>query len=236
MEPKVIEQLHQRVVELAQERGVTQGKKLRVDTNDLNIEAASEHSSHVASFVTIRNNVVYHGNSVGISIGGYASNVGGSDHITIVNNTLFENDTQNTGSGELQVQYYATNCIFENNIVYATSQGLFYQQLHQQRTLSGGGGYNLYFSSLNSASADFLWNGTDHSGFSTYQSASGEDSHSQYADPLFLSLTTPNLQVESTSPAVNQGNNLGATIEGTLDFAGNPRAPGSGIDQGAYQQ
>ena len=32
IEPKVIEQLHQRVVELAQERGVTQGRKLRVDT------------------------------------------------------------------------------------------------------------------------------------------------------------------------------------------------------------
>jgi IS5 family transposase len=32
MGPKVIEQLHQRVVELAQERGVTRGKKLRVDT------------------------------------------------------------------------------------------------------------------------------------------------------------------------------------------------------------
>src|SRR3989454_5756241 len=30
--PKVIEQLHQRVVELAQERGVTRGRKLRVDT------------------------------------------------------------------------------------------------------------------------------------------------------------------------------------------------------------
>ncbi len=30
--PKVIEQLHRRVVELAQERGVTQGRKLRVDT------------------------------------------------------------------------------------------------------------------------------------------------------------------------------------------------------------
>lgn len=30
--PKVIEQLHRRVVEMAQERGVTQGKKLRVDT------------------------------------------------------------------------------------------------------------------------------------------------------------------------------------------------------------
>ena len=32
IEPKVIEQLHQRVVELARERGVTQGRKLRVDT------------------------------------------------------------------------------------------------------------------------------------------------------------------------------------------------------------
>jgi len=32
IEPKVIEELHRRVVELAQERGVTQGRKLRVDT------------------------------------------------------------------------------------------------------------------------------------------------------------------------------------------------------------
>ena len=32
MGPKVIEQLHRRVVELAQERGVTRGRKLRVDT------------------------------------------------------------------------------------------------------------------------------------------------------------------------------------------------------------
>src|ERR1019366_1836420 len=30
--PKVIEQLHERVVELAQEHGVTRGRKLRVDT------------------------------------------------------------------------------------------------------------------------------------------------------------------------------------------------------------
>src|SRR5580700_12199199 len=32
IEPKVIEELHRRVVELAQERGVTRGRKLRVDT------------------------------------------------------------------------------------------------------------------------------------------------------------------------------------------------------------
>jgi len=203
---------------------------------DLNIEAASEHSGHVSSFVTIRNNLVYHGNSVGISIGGYASNVGGSDHITIVNNTLFENDTKNTGSGELQVQYYATNNVFENNIVYATAQGLLINNYTNSEPSPVAASDNLYFSSLNSSSAEFIWNGASHTGFTSYQSASGQDSNSRYADPLFLSLTTPNLQVEATSPAVNTGTNLGAAVEGAEDFAGNPRVQGSNIDIGAYEQ
>jgi len=203
---------------------------------DLNIEAASEHSGHVSSFITIRNNLVYHGNSVGISIGGNASNVGGSDHITIVNNTLFENDTKNTGSGEFQIQYYATNNVFENNIVYATSQGLFINNYTNSEPSPVSADYNIYFSSLSSTSADFLWNGTDHTGFAAYQSAAAQDSHSQYVDPQFVSLTTPNLQVEPTSPALNSGINLGSTIEGNVDFAGNPRSSGGTIDIGAYEQ
>jgi Right handed beta helix region len=207
-----------------------------VYNNDLNIEAASEHSGHVSSYITIRNNVVHHGNSVGISIGGYASNVGGSDHISIVNNTLFDNDTKNTGSGELQVQYYATNNIFENNIVYATSQGLFINNYTNSEASPVKADYNIYYSSVSWSAADFVWNGTDHTGFPSYQSATGEDSHSQYVDPLFLSLTTPNLDIEATSPAVNAGLNLGTTIEGAFDFAGNPRVVGSSIDIGAYQQ
>ncbi len=217
------------------------GSQIVVERNliyacDLNIEAASEHSGHVSSYITIRSNVIYHGNSVGISIGGYSSGVGGSDHITIVNNTLFENDTKNTGSGELQVQYYATNNVFENNIVYATSQGLFINNYTKSEPNPVAADYNLYYSSLNSASADFLWNGTDHTGFSTYQSTTGEDSHSQYVDPLFLSVTSPALQVQSTSPAVNAGTNLGSTVEGTYDFAGNSRIQGASVDLGAYEQ
>ena len=202
---------------------------------DLNIEAASEHSGHVSSFVTIRSNVVYHANSVGISIGGYASNVGGSSNITIVNNTLFENDTQNTGSGELQVQYYATNNVFENNIVYATSQGLFINNYTNSEPSPVAASYNLYFSSLSSSTAEFVWNGNSVTGFASYQSAAGQDANSSYADPQFLSLTAPNLQVAATSPAVNAGNNLGAAIEGPEDFAGNPwPAAPNPINIGAY--
>jgi hypothetical protein len=48
-------------------------------------------------------------------------------------------------------------------------------------------------------------------------------------------LTTPNLQVESTSPAINAGVNLGSAVDGTEDFAGNPIPATGAIDIGAYQ-
>jgi hypothetical protein len=203
---------------------------------DIGIEMASEHQGHVTSFVIARNNVVYLANSIGITIGGYASNVGGTAHCTIVNNTLFQNDTKNTGSGEFQIQYYATNNVFKNNIVYATSQGLFINNYTNSEPDPADVDYNLYYSSLNSSTADFIWNNTNHTGFSAYQSATGKDSHSQYMDPQFLSLTTPDLHVQPTSPAVNAGINLGPTVVGTLDFAGNPRLLGTNIDIGAYEQ
>jgi len=179
---------------------------------------------------------VYSANSIGITIGGYASNVGGTDHCTIVNNTLFQNDTKNTGSGEFQIQYYATNNVFKNNIVYASSQGLFINNYTNSEPDPADVDYNLYYSLLNSSMASFIWNSTPHSGFSTFQSATGKDSHSQYMDPQFLSLTTPNLQIQPTSPGVNAGINLGPTVVGILDVAANPRVQGSNIDIGAYEQ
>src|SRR6266581_129694 len=203
---------------------------------DIGIEMASEHQGHVTSFVIARNNLVYSSNSTGITIGGYASNVGGTDHCTIVNNTLFQNDAKNTGSGEFQIQYYATNNVFKNNIVYASSRGLFINNYTNSEPDPADVDYNLYDSSLNSAMADFLWNGTDHIGFSSYQSATGKDNHSPYADPQFLSLTTPNLKFNRTSPGVNAGINLGPTVVGILDVAANPRVQGSNIDIGAYEQ
>jgi hypothetical protein len=203
---------------------------------DIGIEMASEHQGHVTSFVIARNNVVYSANSIGITIGGYASNVGGTDHCTIVNNTLFQNDTKKTGSGEFQIQYYATNNIFKNNIVYASSQGLFINNYTKSEPDPADVDYNLYYSSLSSSTANFLWNGTNYVAFSSYQSATGKDSHSQYADPQFLSLTVPNLQIQPTSPAVNAGINLGLAVVGALDFAGNPRLIGTNIDIGAYEE
>lgn len=203
---------------------------------DLGIEMASEHSGHNASYITARNNLIYFGNSAGISIGGYANRVGGSDHITIVNNTLFKNDSQNTGSGEFQIQYHATNNVFKNNIVDAGPQALAIHNFTTSVSNPADADYNLYFSPSGATGTVFVWNGKTYTGITSYQTGTGKDGNAKFADPQFLSTTTPDLHVQSTSPAVNAGINLGSPVEGTLDYAGNPRVQGSNIDIGGYEQ
>jgi hypothetical protein len=222
--------------------------------NDLNIEAASEISGQVASNVIIRNNLVYAGNSNGISVGGYAkSGTGGSSNITIVNNSLYDNDTQKTGSGEFQIQYRATGIVFENNIVYAGAQGLFIHGFTSGDTVTSN--YNDFYTT--SATTTFELNAKTYTSFASYQSGSGQDKNSVFANPDYLTLPTctstaysapptpittctptPNFDISSSSPGENTGNaSLGSADFGTTDFNGNPRVNSSGqINIGAFEQ
>ena len=217
------------------------GSQILIERNlihhvDIGIEAAAEHKGKLSSYVTIRNNLIYASNSMGITIGGYDSKRGGTDHCTIVNNTLYGNDTKNTGSGEFQMQYYATNNVFKNNIVYGTSQGLLINSYTNSSANPVDIDYNLYFSPLASTAAKFVWNGTTRTGLSAFQTAAGKDAHSQYLDPLFLNLATFDLHVQPTSPAVDLGIDLTSDVNGSKDLAGNPRVQGANIDIGAYEQ
>ena len=204
---------------------------------DLNVELASEHKGKLTSYITVRNNLIYAGNSNGISIGGYDSKRGGTDHCTIVNNTLYNNDTQQTGSGEFQVQYYATNNVFKDNIIYAGAQDLFFNNYTTSESNPVDVDYNLYYST-DAADAQWIWNGTTFTGFSSYQSGSGKDPSpdSSFVDPQFLNLSTPDLDVSSGSHAIGTGVVLGSSVNGTVDFAGNARIVNGLINIGAYQQ
>jgi hypothetical protein len=204
---------------------------------DIN-EAASEHSGHNASYVTIRNNVIYNMNAPGISIGGYAGRVGGSDHIVIVNNTLYNDSTKVSGQGEFQIQYHATNNTFENNVIYAT-QVLLVNDYTNSSANPAALDYNDWFYAPGAAAANFVWQKSTVVGYSAYQSKSGQDAHSPFADPLFVnrSATPPNLDITVNSQAINLGKNLGPDVVGVLDFNGNPRVNANGqVNAGAYEQ
>ena len=100
------------------------GTRILIEQNvihdvDFGIELASEHKDRATSYITARNNLVYHCHTAGVSIGGYAPERGHTEHSTVVNNTLYENDTSATGAGEFQMQWNMADNIFENNIVYA---------------------------------------------------------------------------------------------------------------------
>jgi hypothetical protein len=217
--------------------GITIEQNL-VHNVDLGIELASEHRSHVTSYVTARNNVIYSGNSAGISIGGYGPARGGTDHCTIVDNTLYGNDAKQTGSGEFQIQYYATNNIFENNILYAGAQNLFLNDFTKSKPDPATIDYNLYYAAAGAATGIWVWQKKQYVGYAKYLSGTGLDSHSPaFSDPQFVSLgAPPDLDVQPSSPATGAGALLGTAITGTVDFAGNPRVQNGMIDLGAYEQ
>jgi len=205
---------------------------------DLGIELASEHEGHVSSYVTARNNVVYGGNSAGISIGGYGAKRGGTDHCTIVNNTLYNNDTKKTGSGEFQIQFNATNNMFENNILYAGPQSLLVNDFTTSTPAPATLDYNLYYALIGANKAKFVWQKKAYVGYANYLEASGQDADSPpFSDPQFESLgTPPDLDIANTSPAIGAGALLGAGVTGSVDFAGNKRVEGGKINIGAYEQ
>jgi len=216
------------------------GTRITIERNrihhvDLGIELASEHATRTTSHVLARNNLVYFGNSSGISLGGYDAGVGGTDQCTVINNTLFENDSKNTGSGELQIQYHATANTIENNILQAGASGVLLYAYTGDTAAPAMLDHNVYFSSASAGALSWTWKGNDYPTLDAFRAASAQDAQSNYATPLFLDALAPDLRVAPASPAVGGGVNAGASVVGASDFAGSPRVIGT-IDVGAYEQ
>src|ERR1700722_20217425 len=105
------------------------GTRILIEQNvmhddDFGIELASEHKDRATSYILARNNLIYHCHTAWVSIGGYAPERGHTEHSTVVNNTLYDNDTSATGSGEFQMQWNMADNVFANNIVYAGARCL----------------------------------------------------------------------------------------------------------------
>ena len=198
---------------------------------NIGIELASEHAGQDTSYITLRNNFIYRNTQTGIAIGGYDTRRGSTIGCVIVNNTLFNNFTQGDWGAELYIQYDTQNNIVKNNIIYANALKRYIESW--SAVMSGNVvDDNLYYAEDGGTSGTWIWKNITYSTFVAYQQASGNDTNGLVGvDPLLISTATPDLHLQSGSPAINRGENLAEA--GTCDIDGEKRIWGKIIDLGA---
>ena len=204
---------------------------------DFGIELASEHKDRATSYITARNNLIYHGHTAGVSIGGYAPERGHTEHCTVVNNTLYDNDTSGTGAGEFQMQWNMADDIFANNIVYAGSRCLIsvnksqVDKNHPPVAID----HNLYFCASGAKASTWIEASGTVTGFENYVRSTENDRHSRFLDPHFIDAAAKDFHVRSDSPAIAAGSTEGLPM-GDLDLEASPRVKSGNIDIGCYQR
>jgi len=218
------------------------GTRILIEQNiihnvDFGIELASEHKDRATSYITARNNLVYHCHTAGVSIGGYAPERGRAEHSTVVNNTLYENDTSATGSGEFQMQWNMADNVFENNIVYAGSRCLFtiIKAQVDKNQPPAVIDHNLYYCATGANASTWAGASATVTGFDKYLESTGNDRHSRFLDPKFVDTATNDFHLQSDSPAIAAGTLAGVPV-GDLDLEGSPRIKSGAIDIGCYQK
>lgn len=213
------------------------GTRITIEQNQVyqsnfGIEIASEHSGKATSAIIVRNNLLIRNHNAGLAMGGYDTNRGSTEDCVIVNNTFFENDSNQGGSGELYVQFDTKNNTIKNNIFYANGQNLFITNAYTQN--SGNVlDSNLYFAAAGAALGEWEWKTVSYQGFAAYQAGTGNDANAIFANPQFVSTTSPDLHPQAGSPAIDAGENI--TDAGSVDFAGSGRMLNGRIDIGAYE-
>jgi hypothetical protein len=218
------------------------GTRILIEQNimhdvDFGIELASEHKDRATSYITARNNLIYHCHTAGVSIGGYAPERGHTDHSAVVNNTLYDNDTSGTGSGEFQMQWNMADDIFANNIVYAGARCLITlnrSQAEKQKP-SVAIDHNLYYCASGANTSTWKESTATVTGFEPYVQSTGNDRHSRFLDPHFVDAVANDFHLRSDSPAIAAGTTDGLTV-GEIDLEGSARIQSRNIDIGCYQR
>ena len=203
---------------------------------DFGIQLASEHKDRATSYITARNNLIYHCHTAGVSIGGYAPERGHTEHCIVANNTLYENDTSGTGSGEFQMQWNMGDNIFANNIVYAGPRCLISLNRSQvdKKQPPASIDHNLYYCASGSNTSTWIGSPETVTGFDKYVASTGNDQHSRFLDPHFVD-ATKDFHLRSDSAAIAAGTTDGVPV-GELDLEGSPRVKSAKIDIGCYQR
>ncbi len=202
-----------------------------VHHSNLGVELASEHAGKNTSYITLRNNFFYNNTQTGIAMGGYDTKRGSTENCVIVNNTLYNNFTQGDWGAELYIQYDTRNNLIKNNIIFANTSRRFVESWSAVMTANVVD-RNLYFAVGGGSNGTWIWKNVTYADFAAYQAGSGNDANGWVGtDPLLIDPAIGDLHLQSSSPAIDRGENLSES--GTLDLDGQPRIQGAAIDLGA---
>jgi Right handed beta helix region len=168
----------------------------------------------------------------------YAYSIGGGpiSGLQIYNNTSYWNPATST---EMTVDTQAADLtgtdFFKNNVIYSTGSVFTWSSTSLQYD------YNDYWYT-GSGTPKWYWGNTAYSGLSAWQTGTGQDAHSMYANPNLsnptyhttgISGTAAAFTPQSGSPVIDAGTNVGSM--GSHDFAGNTIPQGNGYDMGAIE-
>lgn len=204
---------------------------------DFGIEMASEHLGRNTSHIIARNNLIYFCHNAGVSVGGYDNRRGGSNHVTVVNNTLYMDNAWRVGTGEFFMQFHMRDNIFENNIVYIGSPA---RATHSRsgpmsaNTPTVTMDHNLFYYQGGPDAVQWSYNDMAYSSFEAFVKATG-GSHQIFADPQFVDVYKEDFHLRNSSPAIGSGANLGEAVIGATDLDGRPRTTDGKVDMGCYQ-
>ncbi len=214
------------------------GTRILVEQNvvhhcNIGIELASEHSGRSTSEITVRNNLVYQNHIGGIFMGGYDTRRGSTRLCEVLNNTLYLNDSNKDGNGEIYLQFDVRNCVIKNNILVANSQQLLIGNPYTQNS-GNVVDYNL-FRVANGGSGEWQWRKNFYGSFAAYKSGSSNDANSVSVDPQFTDPSQLNWHPMSGSPARNAGDPGHPTGAGEKDFDERERVEEGRVDMGCFE-
>nr|HML37184.1 right-handed parallel beta-helix repeat-containing protein [Bacillota bacterium] len=203
--------------------------------NDLGIKVGSEAREKVCQGITVRDNLIYGNLSSGILAGGNDMNRGWASNCKFLNNTLYNNDTEKSGSGEINL-LKSRGIFFSSNIVYTGPQNLtVVKSLGPEYAYDILFNNNIYYGPGGSRSLRFTGPDTGSVGLNMWIHKTKQDSSSKVANPRFADAPKGDFNLLGNSPAIDFGDRAYVPAEGEKDFGGNPRVNGRAVDCGAYE-
>jgi hypothetical protein len=157
------------------------------------------------SNLIIRNNLITDFTESAISVQ-HESNV--PTGVRIYNNAIYNNQAIN----RFGIAVYGFVGDVKNNIIYLT-QGVSYMHSY-----IGGDNIDSDYNQFGPERADFLrYGGTTYSTLADYRAASSSETNSLSSDPLFTDPNNNDFTLQVDSPAIDAGENLGASYDDALN-------------------